>query len=167
METFEIAWAPDQTRAQETNTARFMDLHGIDTYRELAQRSTQDPEWFWSEVVDFIGLPFQRRWRTVRDTSRGHSWATWFVGGAFNLSVACVDRWAEKDPDRVAVRSEKESGEIREMTFGALRDEVSRLAGALRDLEVERGDAVAVYLPMSQEAVVSLLAVARLGAMAR
>jgi acetyl-CoA synthetase len=164
MDGYEMAWTADEDRAATTNTARFMARHGIDSYDELAHRSRENPEWFWAEVVDFLGLPFQRPWRAVRDTSRGHPWATWFVGGAFNLSVACVDRWVGEDPDRFALRSEKETGEIREMTFGELHAEVTRLAGALRGLGVRRGDAVAVYLPMSQEAVVSLLAIARLGA---
>jgi len=164
MDSFKIVWKPDSRSAAETNTARFMEQHQIGSYDELVLRSTRDPEWFWSEVVDFLGLPFQSPWRTVRDTSRGHPWSTWFVGGAFNLSVACVDRWAEADPNRIAVRSEKEGGEIRELSFGELLNDVSKLTGALVELGVRRGDAVAVYLPMSQEAVVSLLAIARLGA---
>jgi acetyl-CoA synthetase len=86
------------------------------------------------------------------------------VGGSFNLSRACVDRWADEDPDRVALRSEKETGETRELSFGQLRDEVSHLAGALSGLGVSRQDAVAVFLPMSLEAVVALQAVARIGA---
>ena len=64
---------------------------------------------------------------------------------------------------RIALRSEKETGETRELSFGGLRDLVSRLAGALIALGVSRGDAVAVYLPMGEEAVVSLLAVSRIG----
>ena len=164
MDSFEIAWRPDEERAKGTNTARFMAEHRIDTYDELVRRSTSDPEWFWPEVIEFIGLPFQRPWSVVRDTSRGHPWATWFGGGAFNLSVACVDRWAAEDPTRMAVRSKKESGETTELTYGELKNEMSRLAGALRSLGVVRGDAVAVYLPMSSFAVVSLLAIARIGA---
>lgn len=162
--SFEVVWRPSEERAAATNTAAFMRAHGIETVEELGRRSAQDPEWFWEAVVEFLGLPFDRPWRAVRDTSRGHAWATWFVGGSFNLSRACVDRWADDDPDRTALRTEKETGEIRELTFGELRDEVGRLAGALRSLGVERGDAVAVFLPMSEEAVVSLLAVARIGA---
>jgi acetyl-CoA synthetase len=161
---FEIAWSPNEETARNSNTARFMTQYGIGTYDELADRSRQDPEWFWGAVVDYLDLPFQRPWRTVRDTSRGHAWATWFVGSLFNLSVACVDRWAEDDPSRTAIRSERESGEVSEITFGDLMSEVSQLAGALRGLGVGRGDAVAVYLPMSPQAVISLLAVARLGA---
>jgi acetyl-CoA synthetase len=142
----------------------FMTAHDIATVEELRVRSTSDPEWFWAAVVNFLDLPFDREWRAVRDTSRGHPWATWFVGGSFNLSRACVDRWADEGPGRVALRSEKETGESRALSFGELRDEVSRLAGALTALGVARQDAVAVFLPMGQEAVVALLAVARIGA---
>ena len=164
MENFEVVWRLDAERARATNTARFMDEHGIGSYPELVDRAAKDPEWFWASVIDFLDLPFARPWRTVRDTSRGHAWATWFVGGQFNMSEACVDRWAEQEPDRVAVKTQKETGETRELTFAELQDEVGRLAGALRFLGIDRGDAVTVYLPMGQEAVVSLLAVARLGA---
>jgi acetyl-CoA synthetase len=160
----EVVWRPSPERVSASNTKAFMDTHGIATVAELRSKSTEDPEWFWAAVVDHIGLPFDRPWRNVRDTSRGHPWATWFVGGSFNLSRACVDRWAEEEPGRVALRSEKESGEIRQLSFGELREEVSRLAGALTALGVSRRDAVAVFLPMGQEAVVALLAVARIGA---
>jgi acetyl-CoA synthetase len=164
MDMFEIAWSPDQEQSQATNTARFMTAHGIDEFDELVARSSSDPEWFWEAVVDFLGLPFDPAWNAVRDTSRGHPWATWFVGAGFNMSVACVDRWASEDPDRPALRSQKENGETRELTYGQLLEQVERLAGAIVSMGVGRGDAVAVFLPMSQEAVVALLAVARVGA---
>jgi acetyl-CoA synthetase len=161
---FDVVWRPDPALAAATNTQAFMTEHGIDDYPALVRRSVEDPEWYWSAVVDFLGLPFDREWRAVRDTSRGHAWATWFVGGQFNMSRACVDRWAAEDPARSAVRWQKETGETGMVTFGELLDLVSRLAGAMRSLGVQRGDAVAVFLPMGLEAVASLLAVARLGA---
>ncbi len=164
MEKHEIVWRPEAAYAEATNTARFMRAHSIASYPDLVERSVQDPEWFWSAVVGFLGLPFDRPASIVRDTSRGHAWATWFVDGQFNLSRACVDRWADTDGDRLAVRSLKESGEMRETTFGELSRLVSALAGGLTSLGVQKGDSVAVYLPMSTEAVISFLAVARIGA---
>ncbi|MGH3667710.1 MAG: AMP-binding protein, partial [Acidimicrobiia bacterium] len=159
-----VVWRPTPDRAAASNTAAFMREHQISTVEDLRQRSASDPEWFWEAVVDFLGLPFERPWRTIRDTSRGDPWATWFVGGGFNLSQACVDRWADDDPGRIALRSEKETGETRELTFGEMKDVVGRLGAALKGLGVSKGDSVAVFLPMGVEAVVSLLAVARLGA---
>ncbi|MDH3189851.1 MAG: AMP-dependent synthetase, partial [Acidimicrobiia bacterium] len=88
--SFDIVWNLDPDRADATNTKRFMDLHGIADYDELLARSTADQEWFWDSVVKYLGLPFDPPYKFVRDTSRGNPWATWFVGGGFNLSVACV-----------------------------------------------------------------------------
>ncbi len=164
MDSFEIAWEPDAATAAATNTARFMVEHGIVSYEDLVSRSTADPEWFWAAVVDFLGIEFDPPFHTVRDTSRGHPWATWFLGGGLNLSEACVDRWAHQGSERVALKSAKESGEIRALSYGELLERVELAAGALAALGVGGGDAVAVYVPMSEEAVVSLLAVARLGA---
>lgn len=164
MDRFEIAWEPDQETAAATNTSKFMATHQIDSYDELVTRSQQDPEWFWEAVVDFLGIPFDSRWASVRDTSRGHAWATWFNGASFNLSKACLDRWVGEDPDRLALRSHKETGDTSDLSYGELLSKVEQAAGALRSAGVGRGDAVAVYLPMSEEAVVCLLAVARLGA---
>ncbi|MEX1037436.1 MAG: AMP-binding protein [Acidimicrobiia bacterium] len=161
---YEVVWTAGPDRIAGSNTARFMGQHEIETYADLVNRSTEEPEWFWAAVVDFLGLPFDPPYKTVRDTSRGHPWATWFKDGGFNLSVACVDRWLD-DPDVLALRSEKESGEIRELSYGQLHQSVELLAGALTGFGVGKGDAVAVYLPMSEEAVVALLAVARIGAM--
>jgi acetyl-CoA synthetase len=164
MEQFEIVWRPSPDRAAATHTATFIAKHGLADYHQLRERSIEDPEWFWESVVAYLGLPFDRTWRAILDTSRGTPWATWFPGSLFNMTRACLDRWADETPDRLALRSRKESGETRAMSFGSLRDEVAGLAGALHRLGVGRGDAVAAYLPMSAEAVVSLLAVARLGA---
>ncbi len=160
-----VVWTPDAERRARSNTQRFMEIHGIATYPELVDRSIADPEWFWDAVVEFLGIPFRTPYTRVVDLSRGKPWARWFVDGHINLSEACVDRWAASDPDRVALVAEREEGgEPTRLSFAELSDRVSRLAGALRNLGVARGDAVAVYLPMSAEAVVSFLAIARLGA---
>lgn len=164
MREYDIVWRPDGERADATNTARFMQEQGLDSYADLVRRSIRDPEWFWSEAIDFLGLPFQRPFTVVRDTSRGHPWATWFPDGAFNLAVACVDRWVEEAPEQPAIRAMKETGETRAFSYAEVGERVELLSGALEDLGVGRGDAVAVFLPMSPEAVISLLAVARLGA---
>ncbi len=161
--SYDIVWKPSDEEIESSNTQRFMTRHGIEAYDELVTRSSQDPEWFWEAVVEFLGIPFDPPYETVVDTSRGHPWSTWFNGGGFNMSTACVDRWLDS-PDRVAIRSKKETGEKRELTFGELHRRIEALSGALTNLGVQQGDAVAVYLPMGEEAVVSFLSIARIGA---
>lgn len=159
-----LVWSADDARVAATRTAEFMRRHGISAYPELLERSIDDPEWFWDAVVDYLGIPFDEPYTKILDTSDGPEWARWFTGGRLNLATACVDRWASATPETPAVIAEKEDGTTTQLTFRQLADAVARLAGGLRARGVEPSDAVGVFLPMSAEAVISLLAIARLGA---
>lgn len=159
-----IVWRMDPAAAAGTVTARFMETTGLDSYQTLVSRSIDDPEWFWDAVVEFLGLPFLRPYERVMDDAAGAAWTRWFVGGSLNLADVCVDRWAAATPEGVAVVSVREDGTTTTLEFAELHQQVARLAGGLRRLGVGEGDAVGVYLPMSAEAVIALLAVARLGA---
>jgi acetyl-CoA synthetase len=159
-----IVWTPGPDRAADTRTSEFMRLHGISAYDHLYARSVADPDWFWDAVVDFLGIPFATPYEKVSNLDHGPEWATWFEGGELNLSTACVDRWATDAPTATAVVAEREDGSSGSLTFAELADQVGRVAGGLRELGVTPGDAVAVFLPMSAEAVISLLAVSRIGA---
>ncbi|MGF1654325.1 MAG: acetate--CoA ligase [Actinomycetales bacterium] len=103
----------------------------------------------WTETLDWSDKPFAR----------------WFVGGRLNASVNCVDRHvAAGRGDRVAIHFEGEPGDTRTVTYAELHAEVCRAANALTALGVGAGDRVAIYLPMIPEAVVAMLACARVGA---
>ena len=164
MEQFDVVWRPTAEEAAATHTQAFMDRNGIGDLDTLLARSISDPEWFWPAVIDYLEIPFAREPLTIKDTSRGLPWTTWFGGGQINLSEVCVDRWALQAPEKPAVVAEREDGTRSSMSYGELHDQVGRLATALERLGVLRGDAVAVFLPMSPQAVVSFLAAARLGA---
>jgi acetyl-CoA synthetase len=102
----------------------------------------------FTEVLDWSGAPF----------------AKWFVGGRLNVAYNCVDRHVEAgNGDRVAIRWEGEPGDHRELTYADLLVQVSRAANALTDLGLVAGDRVAIYMPMVPEAIVAMLACARLG----
>ncbi|MEV6684902.1 acetate--CoA ligase [Streptomyces sp. NPDC051130] len=91
--------------------------------------------------------------------------AKWFADGKLNVAYNCVDRHVEAgNGDRVALHFEGEPGDSRAITYAELKDEVSKAANALTELGVRAGDRVAVYLPMIPEAVISMLACARVGA---
>ncbi|WP_029149408.1 acetate--CoA ligase [Microbacterium indicum] len=103
----------------------------------------------FTEVLDWSTPPF----------------AKWFPDGELNVAYNCLDRHVEEgNGDRVAIHFEGEPGDSRSVTYAELTDEVKRLANVLTDLGVGQGDRVAIYLPMIPEAIASLLAVARLGA---
>jgi len=105
----------------------------------------------FTEVLDWSGAPV----------------AKWFVGGKLNVAYNCVDRHVEAgNGDRVAIHWEGEPvGDAREITYAQLKDAVSQAANALTDLGLKSGDRVAIYMPMVPEAIVAMLACARLGAM--
>ena len=114
------------------------------------EAQARDLEWAkpWSTALEW-DLPF----------------AKWFVGGTLNVAVNCVDRHVEAGRgDRVAFHWEGEPGDTRTITYADLLAEVCRAANALSELGVRAGDKVAIYLPMIPEAVVAMLACARLGA---
>jgi acetyl-CoA synthetase len=91
--------------------------------------------------------------------------ARWFAEGTLNASVNCVDRHvAEGRGDRIAFHFEGEPGDTRTITYAELLAEVSKAANALTALGIQKGDRVAIYLPMIPEAVISMLACARIGA---
>jgi acetyl-CoA synthetase len=157
-------WEPDRVTLERANVVRLMRRHGIDDYWELVQRSQDEPDWFWPAAIEDMGLEFFRPWDDVVDLSRGPEWSTWFVGGAVNIAWNCVHRWAQTRPDAVAAIGAGEDGSRRELSFLQMSREVTRLAEALLDLGVERGDRVALFLPMSPEVAIASHACAHIGA---
>ena len=163
----ELAWTPGDAELAQSVTARFMAAHGITSYDQLVARSITDPDWFWHEVVGFLGLPFTSPYSTVRNQERGLPWTTWFDHGTINLAAACLDRWAD-DPHHVGVPAlvtESEDGSVTSSSYGELRDEVARLATAISDRGISPGDRVAILAGLD-DAVRVFLAVARIGAVA-
>ena len=160
----EVIWRPDPATIARANVTRLLRRAGVDDYRELVRRSTEDLEWFWALVVEDLGLEFSHPWERVLDDSRGPEWATWFVGGKLNIAWNCVHRWARSRPDHPAAVFAGEDGERRELSFAELSLEVTRLAEELVALGVEQGDRVAIFLPMSPEVAVASHACAHIGA---
>lgn len=118
-------------------------------WAEQAHRLSWDTP--FTEVLDWSQAPF----------------AKWFVGGKLNVAYNCVDRHVEAgNGDRVAIHWEGEPvGDSRVLTYAQLKDEVCKAANALTELGLVAGDRVAIYMPMVPEAIVAMLACARLGVM--
>ena len=134
-------------------------------YERLYRQSVDDPDGFWGEqasVVDWI-RPFTQ----VRDTSfdADNLRIRWFADGVLNASANAVDRHAAVKPDAPAILWEGDApAESSRVTWAELKEKVARLAGALTALGVKKGDVVTIYLPVIPEAVVAMLACARIGA---
>ena len=130
---------------------------------EAYDAAKADREGFWAEQAS--RLSWDKQWDQVLDWSNA-PFAKWFVGGRLNAAYNCVDRHVEAGRgDKVALHWVGEpEGDTRDLTYAELKDEVSKAANALTELGVGTGDRVAIYLPMIPEAIVAMLACARLGA---
>jgi acetyl-CoA synthetase len=127
----------------------------------IYDRAGRDPEAFWEGFAS--ELEWSRPWTRVLE-GEAPRWS-WFVGGRLNASVNCVDRHLRTGRrDQVAIHWEGEPGDRRSLTYAELHGEVTRCGAALRDLGVERGDVVALYMPMIPELAIAMLACARIGA---
>ncbi|MEJ5914066.1 acetate--CoA ligase [Pseudokineococcus sp. 1T1Z-3] len=130
---------------------------------ELYERAGADRLAFWAEQARSL-LTWETEPTQTLDWS-GAPFARWFADGRLNVAVNCVDRHVEAGHgDRVAIHWEGEPGDRRTITYADLAREVKKAANALLSLGVQQGDRVALYLPMVPEAVVAMLACARIGA---
>ncbi|MGL4423976.1 MAG: AMP-binding protein, partial [Gemmataceae bacterium] len=129
----------------------------------LADWATKDPQGFWAQQAE--SLRWMKRWDRVLDWSNA-PFAKWFVGGQLNASDNCLDRHLNSEvAEKTAILFEGEPGDTRSYTFRQLHAEVCRFANGLKSLGVTAGDRVTIYLPMIPEAVIAMLACARIGAM--
>ena len=132
-------------------------------YAELHARSLSDPESFWAEAAEAIH--WTKRWERVLDDSNPPSYR-WFTGGELNTCYNALDLHVENGRgDQAALIYDSPVTDTgRRYTYAELRDEVACFAGVLAGLGVGRGDRVIVYMPMVPEAIIAMLACARLGA---
>ncbi|KAL5615191.1 hypothetical protein BROUX41_005248 [Berkeleyomyces rouxiae] len=139
-------------------------INGLEEYMRMHKESIENPKKFWGEKAREL-LSWSRDFETVYSGSLKDGDSAWFLEGQTNACYNAVDRHAFADPDRVAIIYEAdEPSDGRNVTYGELLREVCRVAGVLKQMGVRKGDNVAIYLPMIPEAVVALMACARIGA---
>ncbi len=130
---------------------------------DLYDAAEADFEGFWADQAHTY-VTWGKDFDQVLDWSDA-PFAKWYVGGELNVAYNCVDRHVDAGHgDRVALHFVGEPGDERDITFAQLKDEVSRAANVLTELGVGAGDAVSIYMPMIPEAVIAMLACARIGA---
>lgn len=132
-------------------------------YEDTHRRSIEDPTGYWGELAE--ELHWYKRWDAVLDDSKAPFYR-WFVGGETNLCYNAVDRHAlgTRRGQAAIIWESAETGQSRTLTYFELYREVNRLSGVLKNLGVQKGDRVIIYMPMVPEAIIGMLACARLGA---
>ena len=135
---------------------------GMASYADFYQRSLTDRDGFWSEQAQLI--EWETPFTQVCDYSNP-PFANWFVGGRTNLCHNAVDRHAAKTPDSAALIAVSTETNLEKVySFVELKAEVQRMAASLKELGVQKGDRVLIYMPMVAEAAFAMLACARIGA---
>ncbi|HTL91358.1 MAG TPA: propionyl-CoA synthetase [Steroidobacteraceae bacterium] len=132
-------------------------------YRDAQRRALEDPEGFWAEQA--AALHWERRWDEVLDGSRAPFYR-WFSGGRINTCYNALDRHIEQGRGEQAalIYDSPVTRTVARISYRELRDRVARFAGALAAQGVRHGDCVVIYMPMVPEALVAMLACARIGA---
>ncbi|WP_319550409.1 acetate--CoA ligase [Desulfogranum marinum] len=140
-------------------------IKSLDQYKEIYQRSMDDPEGFWSERADEL-VTWDKKWDKVLEYDLTVPEVKWFQGGKLNVSYNCLDRHLEdgrRNKAAIIWQGEPEE-DVKVYTYQMLHTEVCRFANVLKKKGVKKGDRVAIYMPMIPELAISLLACTRLGA---
>jgi acetyl-CoA synthetase len=128
---------------------------------KIRKQALENSEEFWEEQAKY--LKWFKEWDKVLDWNP--PFAKWFVGGKLNASVNCLDRHIDSDAkNKVAIIWEGENGETNSFTYYQLYRSVNKLASALKNLGVKKGDRIAIYLPMIPQLAIAMLASSRIGA---
>lgn len=169
MDTFdmrgEIVWRPTPEQIAQSNLYQFMTRHGFDSLDALLQRASDDIAWFWDAVLKDLRIEFYKPYTQVVDFARGgYPFPEWCVGGQMNVVHNCLDKYIGTPQEhQVAVKWEGEEGTRKELSYGELYRQVNRMAHGLRALGLGKGAAIGVFMPMTPEIVVAVLAVAKIG----
>jgi acetyl-CoA synthetase len=135
-------------------------IKSLAEYEMLFKRAADDPQGFWAEQAE--SLSWFTKWTKVLEWNE--PFAKWFVGGKLNASYNCIDRHIEGPrKNKAAIIFEGEPGDSRVLTYQDLHREVCKFANALKTLGIRPGDRVTIYMPMIPEAVIAMLACARIG----
>ena len=154
------AWQPTDAYLARSRVRAFAERNGHRDYASFLRWSQADLDGFWRATERDLGVVWSKHYSRVYDDSRGIPWTTWWTGGRMNYVATAL----RHQPWRIAVVAESEEGTVRTLTFGQLRTEVARAAAGLRALGVAKGDRVAVFLPLTLECAVAVLAIGAIGA---
>lgn len=141
-----------------------MNLHGVSNLENLSKKANDDPEWFWREVEQYVGIVWDTPYQKILDLSEGLPFSKWFVHGKTNIYKSTVEKFSKIYPNKIAYTFVSEDGKTSQITYLELDKKVCKLANSLKSLGVQKGDVIAIYLPMIEESILAILASAKIGA---
>ena len=154
------AWIPTNEEASDTNIARACKRLWQPSYPHFFRWSVEHRDDFWRDTVETLGIRFRTNPERVLDTTRGVENASWFAGATLNIAQSCFNA----APDATAIVYQREGGKLESMSYGELEALANRFANSLHGAGVKPGDAVAIAMPMTVEAVAAYLGIVKAGA---
>lgn len=141
-----------------------MQIKNLTEYTETYSKSVSDPEAFWAQIAEHFH--WQKKWDSVLDWNFTDPKIKWFINGKLNISYNCLDVHVKTDPNRIAFIWENNEPHSpgATITYQELLNSVCQMANVLKLNNVSKGDRVCIYMPMIPEAVIAMLACARIGA---
>jgi len=160
----EFVWHPSPELIAQSNLTRFMRENSVSSLPELMLKSKSDIAWFWQSVLRDLRIEFYKPYSRIVDLSAGKAMPRWCIDGQMNIVHNMLDKYASTPTDeKIAIKSEIESGASRTLSYRELRNEVNKMARALRRLGLGKGDAIGVFMPMLPEIVIAMLAIIKIG----
>jgi acetyl-CoA synthetase len=135
----------------------------LETYNQMYQESITNPDDFWAKQAEEF-LTWDNKWESVSSVDFNTGNIEWFKGATINASYNCIDRHLPQRANQTAIIWEGDEGEVKNISYQQLHDEVAKFANGLKELGVGKGDRVIIYMPMIVEAAYAMLACARIGA---
>lgn len=161
----EIAWRPTRAQIEQSNLYQSFTRDGFAALDEFMRAATNDIAWFWDKMLRELDVQFYEPYTQVVDLSGGIQFPKWCVGGKTNVVHNCLDKYiGTPKENQLAIKWEGEEGATRALTYAQLHREVNQIASGLRALGLKKGDAIGVFMPMTPEIAVALLAIAKIGA---
>jgi acetyl-CoA synthetase len=157
-----FSWVPSPDFISSTNIAWLMRRVGVTSYEELHRWSVRDREAFWRLVIDRLNIRFQKPFSRVIDLSQGVESPRWLVGAQFNIVESCF----KAPPDSPAIIHQADGGKIKVMSVAELAALTDRVAANLQRNGFRPGDALAIIMPMTAEAVAIYLGIIKTGCVA-
>ncbi|MDV7186623.1 AMP-binding protein [Lutibacter sp. TH_r2] len=147
-------WKPTNKIINNSNIYKMMQKNGFQSYTNFWRWSVENKEAFWQQTVENLGIPFHKNFDKILDTSKGIENAEWLKGAEFNIVDACF----QNGDDDIAVVFQEEEKSIKKVTQKELENLVNKIANSLIEHGLKVGDAIAIDMPMTLEAVAIYLA---------
>ena len=154
----EVFWHPTNEYTDHAHLTQFINQHKLSDFEALMVKSTENVPWFTEAVLTYLNIKFYKPYSQVLDLSQGIAWPKWDVGRKMNIVHNLRDKHIGSDiENKIAFIAEDENNQIRSFTYRELWLRVNQAANALRELGLNAGEAIVVYMPMTRIWILNFL----------